>query len=120
MSLMSRHDLKIYSSEEGRCQKTAAAFTKGLLELEGDLPPILVSMVRKDEATQELLDYNKSGDDSVTHALAKNLSKIMNTNCELYDSIKNIVGEEHIDSTMKKVLEDVGNPLNLLKEVRTL
>lgn len=37
-----RHDLKIKTSDEGRVMKTAAAFAKGLLELEGDLPPILV------------------------------------------------------------------------------
>lgn len=30
-----RHDFKIYSSHEGRCQTTAAAFTKGFLDLEG-------------------------------------------------------------------------------------
>lgn len=29
--------------------KTAAAFAKGLLELEGDLPPILVSLVHKEK-----------------------------------------------------------------------
>jgi hypothetical protein len=32
-----RHDLKIYTSDEGRVQMTAAAFAKGFLELEGDL-----------------------------------------------------------------------------------
>lgn len=37
-----RHDLKIYSSDEGRVQMSAAAFTKGLLDLEGELTPILV------------------------------------------------------------------------------
>eukprot|EP00050_Salpingoeca_kvevrii_P007410 m.296055 g.296055 ORF g.296055 m.296055 type:complete len:1020 (+) comp13312_c0_seq1:82-3141(+) len=51
-----RHDLKIYSSDEGRVQMTAAAFAKGLLGLEGDLPPILVSLVRKDEEANHLLD----------------------------------------------------------------
>ncbi len=29
--------------------KTAAAFAKGFLELEGELPPILVSLVRKEK-----------------------------------------------------------------------
>ncbi len=29
-----RHDLKVYSSDEGRCVQTAAAFCKGLLDLE--------------------------------------------------------------------------------------
>ena len=34
-----RHDLKIYSSDEGRVQMFAAAFAKGLLDLEGDTNP---------------------------------------------------------------------------------
>lgn len=46
-----RHDLKIKTSDEGRVMKTAAAFAKGLLELEGDLPPILVSLVHKEKGT---------------------------------------------------------------------
>ena len=38
-----RHDLKIYTSDEGRVQTSAAAFTQGLLDLEGtSLTPILV------------------------------------------------------------------------------
>lgn len=39
-----RHDLKIYASDEGRVQMTAAAFAKGLLALEGELTPILVQV----------------------------------------------------------------------------
>ena len=50
-----RHDLKIYASDEGRVQMTAAAFTKGLLDLEGELTPILVQMV-KSANTNGLLD----------------------------------------------------------------
>ena len=46
-----RHDLKCYSSDEGRCQLTAASFLKGLLDLDGELTPILVSMVRVDHAS---------------------------------------------------------------------
>jgi len=41
-----RHDLKIYSSDEGRCLMTAAAFAKDFLDLEGELTPILTSLVR--------------------------------------------------------------------------
>lgn len=36
--------------------KTAAAFAKGLLELEGDLPPILVSLVHKEKGSMHMLD----------------------------------------------------------------
>lgn len=50
-----RHDLKIYASDEGRVQMTAAAFAKGLLALEGQLTPILVQMV-KSANTNGLLD----------------------------------------------------------------
>jgi inositol hexakisphosphate/diphosphoinositol-pentakisphosphate kinase len=50
-----RHDLKIYASDEGRVQMTAAAFAKGLLALEGELTPILVQMV-KSANNEKLLD----------------------------------------------------------------
>lgn len=51
-----RHDLKIKTSDEGRVMKTAAAFTKGMLELEGSLTPILVSLVRKEKESLHMLD----------------------------------------------------------------
>ncbi|KAH7846728.1 hypothetical protein Vadar_017420 [Vaccinium darrowii] len=51
-----RHDLKIYSSDEGRVQMSAAAFAKGLLDLEGQLTPILVSLVSKDSSMLDGLD----------------------------------------------------------------
>ncbi|OAY29841.1 inositol hexakisphosphate and diphosphoinositol-pentakisphosphate kinase VIP2 isoform X3 [Manihot esculenta] len=51
-----RHDLKIYSSDEGRVQMSAAAFAKGLLDLEGPLTPILVSLVSKDASMLDGLD----------------------------------------------------------------
>jgi inositol hexakisphosphate/diphosphoinositol-pentakisphosphate kinase len=47
-----RHDLKTYSSDEGRCLKTAAAFLKGFLDLEGDLPPIINSMINREQRAQ--------------------------------------------------------------------
>jgi inositol hexakisphosphate/diphosphoinositol-pentakisphosphate kinase len=51
-----RHDLKIYSSDEGRVVTTAAAFAKGFLKLEGELPPIITSLVRSDDSVTQLLD----------------------------------------------------------------
>lgn len=51
-----RHDLKTYSSDEGRCLQTAAAFLKGFLDLEGDLIPIINSMISRDKKAQFLLD----------------------------------------------------------------
>ena len=51
-----RHDLKIFSSDEGRVQMAAAAFAKGLLDLEGELTPILVSLIQQDTKTKRMLD----------------------------------------------------------------
>jgi inositol hexakisphosphate/diphosphoinositol-pentakisphosphate kinase len=52
-----RHDLKIKTSDEGRVMKTAAAFAKGLLELEGDIPPILVSLVHKEKDSLHMVRH---------------------------------------------------------------
>ncbi|WZZ02919.1 hypothetical protein YC2023_088840 [Brassica napus] len=49
-----RHDLKIYTSDEGRM--SAAAFAKNLLDLEGQLMPILVSLVSKYSSMLDGLD----------------------------------------------------------------
>lgn len=54
-----RHDLKIYSADEGRCQLTAAALTKGLLMIEDCLTPILSSFVNYDRSTNKMLDVTK-------------------------------------------------------------
>ena len=77
-----RHDLKIYSSDEGRVQITAAAFAKGLLDLEtsnNQLTPILASLVNKDA---KLLDF-------VTHEVEED---ILHAKQKLY----NIMTEGHV------------------------
>ncbi|CAG7869719.1 unnamed protein product [Brassica rapa] len=59
------HDLKIYSSDEGRVQMSAAAFAKGMVDLEGQLRQswfsllniiLLVSLVSKDSSMLDGLD----------------------------------------------------------------
>mmetsp|Transcript_28834 Transcript_28834/g.73096 ORF Transcript_28834/g.73096 Transcript_28834/m.73096 type:complete len:908 (-) Transcript_28834:3-2726(-) len=44
-----QHDVKVYASEEMRCQQTAAAFCRGLLHLGSALPPIIAAFVRTDK-----------------------------------------------------------------------
>lgn len=53
---MYAHILKVYASDEGRVQMTAAAFTKGMLDLEGELASILVHLVKRDENATAMLD----------------------------------------------------------------
>ncbi|XP_041034109.1 inositol hexakisphosphate and diphosphoinositol-pentakisphosphate kinase 2-like isoform X6 [Carcharodon carcharias] len=71
-----RHDLKIYASDEGRVQMTAAAFAKGLLALEGELTPILVQMV-KSANMNGLLDSNSNSLSSCQHRVKARLHEIM-------------------------------------------
>jgi inositol hexakisphosphate/diphosphoinositol-pentakisphosphate kinase len=81
-----RHDFKIYSSIEGRCQTTAAAFTKGFLDLEGDLTPILVSLVCYDDFARALLDEPipkqdrdkvKARIDEILHSNTNNVDELL-------------------------------------------
>uniref|UniRef100_H3ASV2 Inositol hexakisphosphate and diphosphoinositol-pentakisphosphate kinase n=1 Tax=Latimeria chalumnae TaxID=7897 RepID=H3ASV2_LATCH len=71
-----RHDLKIYASDEGRVQMTAAAFAKGLLALEGELTPILVQMV-KSANMNGLLDSNSDSLSSCQQRVKTHLHEIM-------------------------------------------
>lgn len=74
-----RHDLKIYSSDEGRVQMSAAAYAKGLLDLEGDLTPILISLVKKDAS---MLDaYGKGASEDIMRT-KKRLYELMTSSSE--------------------------------------
>lgn len=54
-----RHDFKVYSSDEGRVQMSAAAFTRGLLDLEAAaLTPICAALVETDPAMLDDLPTN--------------------------------------------------------------
>ncbi|KDO29022.1 hypothetical protein SPRG_06077 [Saprolegnia parasitica CBS 223.65] len=72
-----RHDLKIYTSDEGRVQKTAASFAKGLLELEGDIIPILVSLVLKSKDADSMLDQSGSSAQEMIMAVKERLHDIL-------------------------------------------
>lgn len=90
-----RHDLKIYSSDEGRVQITAAAFAKGLLALDthrGQLTPILASLVNKDA---KLLDF-------VTHDVEED---ILHSKHKLYTAMTK--SDKPKDSTAPTE-EDIG------------
>merc|ERR1719320_1733119 len=72
-----RHDLKIYASDEGRVQMTAAAFAKGLLALEGELTPILVQMV-KSANMNGLLDNESDNLSEGQQKVKQRLQEILN------------------------------------------
>lgn len=72
-----RHDLKIYTSDEGRVQKTAAMFAKGFLSLEGDIIPILVGLVLKAKAEENMLDQSGSSVQETIMRVKQRLHRII-------------------------------------------
>ena len=117
-----RHDLKIKTSDEGRVMKTAAAFAKGLLELEGEIPPILVSLVHKEKNSHHMLD--PSGNTEVKKELEackievnKQLQKDFDFDKANPEMIEAVVGPSILTS-LHKALESVGNPRKTLFAIR--
>ena len=113
-----RHDLKCYTSDEGRCQKTAAAFLKGLLSLEGALAPILVIMVRKDEATQKMLNDSSEAEKDMDE-IKKKLSILMNSDEDLYTKYMDIFNVEPLPP-FKDIMIKIGRPLQRMNEIYEL
>ncbi|CAM9563815.1 unnamed protein product, partial [Phaeothamnion confervicola] len=113
-----RHDLKIRTSDEGRVMKTAAAFAKGFLELEGELTPILVSLVHKDKNSGMMLDQH--GNMSPKQDLVRQkdfLQRTMNLDTDLADDPIRAVVPSGADSVMA-ALRKLGNPRRRLFELR--
>ncbi|KAJ8311550.1 hypothetical protein KUTeg_010905 [Tegillarca granosa] len=112
-----RHDLKIYASDEGRVQMTAAAFTKGLLALEGELTPILVQMV-KSANTNGLLD--KQGETSKSQRVVKDrLMHIFNENRQLTEADYMKIAPT-CDTSLKRALEFTKNPRKQCEHVHNM
>ena len=91
-----RHDLKCYSSEEGRCLKSAAAFLQGLLQLEGNLIQIIYSMVWKDEKINKLLDVDSNSIEMNRNELKNNLKDFCNYNGPLKEKYINYVSGDNM------------------------
>uniref|UniRef100_A0A6N2NGD0 Inositol hexakisphosphate and diphosphoinositol-pentakisphosphate kinase n=2 Tax=Salix TaxID=40685 RepID=A0A6N2NGD0_SALVM len=105
-----RHDLKIYSSDEGRVQMSAAAFAKGLLDLEGQLTPILVSLVSKDSSMLDGLD-NASIEMEEAKArlngIITSVAKIVNSNG--YSECPWVTDGAGLPSNASELLRNLGN-----------
>ncbi|CAH2073480.1 unnamed protein product, partial [Iphiclides podalirius] len=112
-----RHDLKIYASDEGRVQMTAAAFAKGLLALEGELTPILVQMV-KSANTNGLLD-NDCDSSKVQNMAKARLHDAMQVDREFSEEERLLInpcGSLSISAAMQLV----SNPVRCCAHVHSL
>ncbi|CAH8680257.1 unnamed protein product [Schistosoma rodhaini] len=116
-----RHDLKIYASDEGRVQMTAAAFAKGFLALEGELPPILVQMV-KSANTNGLLD-NDNDCRHYQQMVKRRINEVMSKNSDFTaEDISTLVptGARSIINAMQYVASPYKACGRLFEHVRLL
>ncbi|XP_063710465.1 inositol hexakisphosphate and diphosphoinositol-pentakisphosphate kinase 2-like isoform X3 [Symsagittifera roscoffensis] len=115
-----RHDLKIYASDEGRVQMTAAAFAKGLLALDGELTPILVHMV-KCAKTNALLDHDESTDEAGDPIASQEDIKVKLKRLFGKDEKFTAEDAEALAPTgshsLRNSIEVIGNPVQLCESV---
>ncbi|XP_030137807.1 inositol hexakisphosphate and diphosphoinositol-pentakisphosphate kinase 1 isoform X7 [Taeniopygia guttata] len=113
-----RHDLKIYASDEGRVQMTAAAFAKGLLALEGELTPILVQMV-KSANMNGLLDSDSDSLSSCQHRVKARLHEIMQKDAEFCEEDFEKLAPTGSASLLNS-MTFIQNPVEVCNQVFTL
>uniref|UniRef100_A0A4W5RLY4 Inositol hexakisphosphate and diphosphoinositol-pentakisphosphate kinase n=1 Tax=Hucho hucho TaxID=62062 RepID=A0A4W5RLY4_9TELE len=111
-----RHDLKIYASDEGRVQMTAAAFAKGLLALEGELTPILVQMVKSANMNGLLDSDSLSG---CQHRVKARLHEIMQKDQEFTEEDYDRLAPTGAASVVNS-MRIVENPVKTCDQVYTL
>lgn len=115
-----RHDLKIKASDEGRVMKTAAAFTKGMLELEGNLTPVLVSLVSVEEKNSQMLDHY--GNQEIKELMDKckeHIDTQMQKNVILSPEVVKEVAPAMMES-VQMALHNIGNAREALKRIHDL
>ncbi|CAN0073678.1 unnamed protein product [Lampetra planeri] len=113
-----RHDLKIYASDEGRVQMTAAAFAKGLLALEGELTPILVQMV-KSANTNGLLDSEGDALSSSQQRVKQRLHEVLQRDTTFTPADLRKLAPTSSASVLRS-MRSIGNPVRTCDEVYAL
>ncbi|XP_072004480.1 inositol hexakisphosphate and diphosphoinositol-pentakisphosphate kinase 1 isoform X6 [Engystomops pustulosus] len=113
-----RHDLKIYASDEGRVQMTAAAFAKGLLALEGELTPILVQMV-KSANMNGLLDSDSDSLSSCQQKVKARLHEIMQRDADFTEEDHDKLAPTSSSSLLNS-MESIKNPVKTCDQVFAL
>lgn len=103
-----RHDFKVYSSDEGRVQMSAAAFVQGLLALEkGALTPICTALVTTDS---KMLDELPS---QAEHQLKK-------AKHHLHERIKEASSESPLEIEECQCPSSSSSPMSVTEALKTL
>ena len=111
-----QHDLKCYSSEEGRNLKTAAAFLQGFLQLDGSLIPIISSMVRTDENVSKLLDASNADIEHLRKNVKIKLEELFHYKGNLRDKYNQMIFDKNKEEINKDNNENFSIDENKIKE----
>uniref|UniRef100_A0A1X7UU03 Inositol hexakisphosphate and diphosphoinositol-pentakisphosphate kinase n=1 Tax=Amphimedon queenslandica TaxID=400682 RepID=A0A1X7UU03_AMPQE len=103
-----RHDLKVYASDEGRVQLSAAAFTKGLLDLEGNMASILAHLVKMDQNTTDMLDTSSDAAESLNRVKQDLHQMLQSTRDFDAEAIKNLAPT--LSPPLLAAIKEVKNP----------
>lgn len=87
---------------------TSAAFAKGLLGLGGDLPPILVSLVRKDESVNTLLDDCTTEAKEIMNNVKERLHLVMQRDCDRSTVAAELNPSSYV--SIARCIDAIGNP----------
>ena len=86
-----------------------------MLQLEGALAPILVIMVRKDEASNLMLDDNSSAE-KYTNDIKKKLTALMHSDKPILQAFQEMFGFLPKQS-LQVIMHRVGNPLKRMDQM---
>jgi inositol hexakisphosphate/diphosphoinositol-pentakisphosphate kinase len=96
-------------------------YLQGLLELEGDLPPILVSLVHKEKNSMHMLDPSGNKDvkrelDECKVKITTNLQLDIDVDKASEEELEHLVGPKELTS-LRQAIHEVGNPRKMLKKI---
>ncbi|KRW98688.1 hypothetical protein PPERSA_00276 [Pseudocohnilembus persalinus] len=101
-----RHDLKTFTSDEGRCQKTAGFFLQGLLDQDGDVTSTMATLLTRNQTAQELLDIDEDPEQNYQNQI----SELLNSTQDLTTKFQEMYKGEKLSNQMLQIMREIGNP----------
>jgi len=110
------HDIKCYSSSEGRCQMSAGAFLRGFLDLDSDVNAVATCMVRNDAPVVKMLDDSPPAAEE--EATMDKLTTFLTSELPLAVSLQPF--EDELPKGVMKIAKNVGNPKQYLLRINAI
>ena len=113
------HDIKYYSSDEGRVQMSAAVFAKSFLDLDDDeIIPILYALVWNDARSNALLEVSAP---EQLKTEKRHIAEVLSANVDFSDPALDqtqIFGSLTVEQLLETGIDQLGNPIQRLHTLR--